>query len=267
MKNYNINLWAVLRHDLKDYGKKYLMWTGILIGTLAAITAFAAMQKYYLYDPAFYAPHSFDPMKTFGHLLFWFGIIITGCVVAAQTFAPLGTKGGAISNLMLPATQLDKYLTRWIICVPAFIAVYYLCFQLVDVLRYLTLYTLIDDHQYLHFFGFDVFDMGRQEKFLLLSLALFGQSFFVLGSAVWPKHGFLYTALSVFAIEAASAITAGIYYSFLIRRDNFETAMNYNGFDSNAFCWTIVGFAFLGTVINYVLAYFRYKEIEIIPRW
>jgi len=262
------NLFSVLRLDLHDNGKKYLMWTGILIGALAAITCFAAIQTYDSYDPSRWGRYSSgtDPMNDFENLLFWFGIITLGCISASHIFTPLGSKGGAISNLMLPSTQLNKYLSRWIILVPAFILVYYVCFLIVDLGRYLVLYSLLDNHTNLHLFGFDVFyDMGPTiGKFLLLSLALLTQSFFVIGSAIWPKHGFLYTALWLFAIQAICSIAAGFYYSFLIDADSFS---DFNGFNEEAFGWTIVGFAFFGTLLNYVLAYFRYREMEIVPRW
>ena len=46
MKTDKTNLLSVLRLELHDNGKKYLMWTLILIGALAAITCFAAITSY-----------------------------------------------------------------------------------------------------------------------------------------------------------------------------------------------------------------------------
>lgn len=266
MKTDKTNLLSVLRLELHDNGKKYLMWTLILIGALAAITCFAAITSYHQYNPSYERYSTNDPLYNFEHVTFWMGIIILGCIGASLIFAPLKSKGGAISNLMLPATQLDKYLSRWIIFVPAFIAIYYICFQIVDIGRYLILYSLLDNHTYLHLFGFNVFGMETTGVCMTLGLSLFGQSLFVLGSAVWPRHGYLYTALSAFGIIAVCSIAAGLYYSFLI---NSTMEFYKSGFTLNdtAMLWTVVILAFLGTLVNYILAYFRYREIEIVQRW
>ncbi len=273
MKSESANLLQVLRLDLHNNGKKYLMWAGIILGGLAAVVCLIGVSAFNRYDPQHWSHTGYssgntnDPMSDAMLLTFWFGIIVCGCVSASNIFSQLGSKGGIISNLMLPATQLKKYLARWIISVPAFIITYILCYEIVDLARCAVLMQVCESHDYIHPIGFDLLrDMSLMEGTILVCSALLGQSFYILGSSIWPKRAFLYTSLALFILETAVGIVTSIYFSIITMHEYFSyiDGGNING---DSLGWTFAAVAVIGTLINYTVAYFRYKEIEIVPRW
>lgn len=273
MKSESANLMQVMQLDLHNNGKKYMMWTGIILGGIAAIVCLIGVSVFHKYDPQYweniyyYSSDFEDPMADAMLLTFWFGIIICGCVCASTIFSQLSSKGGTISNLMLPTTQFNKYLTRWLICVPGFIITYIICFEIVDLGRCAVLMQMCESHDYIHPVGFNLLrDMPDVGRWALVSSALLGQSFYILGSAIWPKRSFLYTSLSLFILKLAVSIVTSIYFSILVKHDFFDY-MNHGDLNDEALGWTLAGVALLGTLINYTVAYFRYKEIEIVPRW
>ena len=258
----------VMQLDLQNNGKKYLMWTGIMLGGLAAIACLIGVSVFHKYDPnywetRYYSSGNEDPMADAMLLTFWFGMIICGCVCASTIFSQLGSKGGTISNLMLPTTQFNKFLSRWLICVPGFIITYIICFEIVDLGRCAVLMQMCESHEYIHPAGFDLLrDMPAVAAWVLVSSALLGQSFYILGSAIWPKRSFLYTSLSLFILQLAVSVVTSIYFSIISMQEYFDSNLN-----DTALGWTFAGLALLGALINYTVAYFRYKEIEIVPRW
>lgn len=269
MKTESSQLLQMLRLEMRDNGKKYLMWIGIILIAMAALTCFASINCYnqYKHPMRFGSAPFSDPMAIFMNVIFWIGFLFASCIFAAQVCAPLGTKGGAISYLMIPATQLDKYLARWILFVPMFIIVYVVCFELIDLTRYLSLWLQLPVKERLHLVGFSFMPNDPMDIGYAIALPLLLSSFFVLGSSIWPKRGFIYTALWLGALVALCAILAGMYFSFLMSNDNQSLPIMHSRLNQDALGWTVIALAIFGALANYTLAYFRFKESEIIQRW
>lgn len=263
MKTNSSQLSQLLRLEIRNNGKKYLTWIGIIFIALAAISGFTTMQVAEGYTSQ-WRYSTVDPMEGYMETFFWLGFVFASCIFSSQVFAPLGSKGGSISNLMLPATQLNKYLIRWFLFVPVFIIAYTACFELVDLIRYIVLYYKLPNCDRLELCGFSFLPYEALDRSMSIVFTLLLSSFFVLGSSIWPKRAFVYTALSLAALAALCTIVATVYFMSILNGANQSA---YNHFDSNALGWTLVGMGIIGILINYTLAYFRYKEIEIIQRW
>ncbi|MCM1451539.1 MAG: hypothetical protein NC102_04735 [Clostridium sp.] len=266
MKTECTQLLQLLRLEMRDNGKKYLMWIGIIFITLAAVTAFATTQTYDQYTSEWRVGIS-DPMTSTMDILFWFGFVSASCVFASQVFSPLTTKGGVISFLMLPATQLNKYIVRWLLFVPAFILTFIICFELVDMGRAAALTTMLPTAERVHLTGFDFMPSDITDTSLAISLSLLLPSFYVLGSAIWPKRSFLYTTLWLGGLVTICSVAAAIYYTFLLSGEHIPDSLRHSHINQEAIIKTIIGLAIAGCLVNYVLAYFRFKETEIIQRW
>ena len=98
----------------------------------------------------------------------------------------------------------------------------------------------------------------------MLTLFIFTQSFYLLGSVVWRKHAFVKTffvmgllfmlyAGGVLFVEANYTNTT-IFYINVSQRDFFTYPL------MNMLVWA-------GVIINYTLTVMRLKEAEIVHRW
>lgn len=99
------------------------------------------------------------------------------------------------------------------------------------------------------------------------------QSLFVLGSSIWPKKSFIKTFLGLIVLNGICSI----YFSGLALA-LFEPNMNYvplwlenwlehfNPTRTMMAC-AVTAVSIIFSSINYVLAYYRYRESEIIQRW
>ncbi|MCM1355847.1 MAG: hypothetical protein NC212_05520 [Staphylococcus sp.] len=196
---------------------------------------------------------------------------IAGLLMASTSFKQLSTPAGALGMLTTPASQLEKFLYRWIIAVPVCLAAFFIFFGITELLRALYTYIIygirIDPFLFWDYIGNDLSWRG----FSLMILGyLFLQSFYLLGSLLWTRWVFLKTFLALFAIQTVySWVAIGIVHAFDLENKHytgprFEWLTDNDG--SHAF---IVGCLLFGllTLFNYWLSYRRYREAEIINRW
>lgn len=214
-------------------------------------------------------------IESFGLVLFMWCLWGFGCVSASFTFERMKSKTGKISLLMTPVTSLEKYLVRWFLMTIVFLVVFLLVYKLADYTRVLffsILYPDIDAIKpisLLHMVGdskeyWSLFTTNS--KFLsMVSGYLLFQSFFVLGSAFWPKNAFLKTFAALLIIFFVYVFTAILVNGKILNNEvgNFGYLMSFTG-DEIVFGVTI--FSFILAILNWVIAYFRFKEAEVINR-
>lgn len=208
-------------------------------------------------------------------LLFLWCLWGFGCISASFTMEKMKTKTNRISMLMTPATPFEKYFSRWIISTALFLVAFLIAFKMADYTR-VVVYSLIYPHlegiapvssSYLvgakdnYQIIFDTSDV----LYLMLLLYFFVQSCFVLGSTIWPKNALVKTFVAGAAIVAIYALLK-IGMSYLLSDSNFYyyTSDQYIDDELKTHIWQAVLFFF--ALFNWTLAYFRFKESEIINR-
>lgn len=89
------------------------------------------------------------------------------------------------------------------------------------------------------------------------------QSTFMLGSTIWPKNSMVKTVCAVGIIGLALTMFS-IFCAqlFLNPRTSYDIGLSEEAV--RAITWVLIS---LYTLVNYVIAYFRYREIELIQRW
>lgn len=199
-------------------------------------------------------------------IFFIISLFFFGAFAAASMFSILKKKTGRIANLMSPASQFEKYLTVWIIAVPIFLIAFVVCAIGADLLRCLLCLILAPDIHSLHI---TVFSANLSSSFLddaklILSFAYFSlQSTYVLGAIVWPKNSFLKTTLFLFIMQTidmivmvlcVTAFGSYLHGTALTVADNFPT-------------WLLWTNQLAVCLVCYVLAYFRYRELDLINQW
>ena len=199
--------------------------------------------------------------------LFVFGLFI-GCALSASfIMEPMSSKTSRIYALMLPATSFEKYFVRWSIYTIGYLVVYYLLFQLVDVMRvcvFSVIYPEIDIITFINPYAEIVALRDDAPLGFIVSLYLLLQSIFVLGSSLWPKYAFLktFTAYTILGM-AFSAFFAGIMNLF--NRPGNSYIMPELSDDTLFLIATCA--VMMVTLFFWWLAYKRFKEMEVVNRW
>lgn len=198
--------------------------------------------------------------------------VIAGFLMASTAFKQLSTPAQALGVLTTPASQLEKFLYRWLIAVPICIAAFFIFFEVTELLRALYTYLIygvrINPFLLWNYIGSDLSWRGF---WMILIGYLFGQSFYLLGSLLWTKWAFLKTFLALFAIQTVySWAVIGIVSAFDIQHNHHYTGPRFEwlteGDGSHAFIVASLIFGLL-TLFNYWLSYRRFREAEIINRW
>jgi len=258
----------LLATDLTANIKKYSLWLGLITGIIAALVVIAIMSnKHSITDPeySYYSSTVYsDPVASFMIFIFHFGLFITTAIAASLTMQNLADKGSRINALMLPATQLEKFLSRWLIFVPGFLVIYLLSFQVIDWIRV---------GSEMMIFGTDARIRSINVLKLVLTeeagqpIVIWGlmivQSVFTLGSVIWPKNSMVKTVCATGIISLALIIFDILCLQMLLDT-NSSYSFHLTETQAETLAWTVIS---LLTLVNYIIAYYRYKEIELIQRW
>lgn len=205
-----------LMKDLIENWKSNLLRIISMYGLITIVFFFNNYFSFKNYSPT--NLYVANQVESFGLVLFLWCLWGFGCVSASLTFERMKTKIGKISLLMSPVTTLEKYLVRWFLMTIVFLAVFLLVFKLADysrVLFFSILYPDIDiikPISLMHMVGnsneyWSLFP-SNSTFICMVSVYLFFQSFFLLGSAFWPKNAFLKTFAVLLVIFFIYAFTA-----------------------------------------------------------
>lgn len=220
--------------------------------------------------------HTTDPAWSFLLVAFIWGLWIFGCLSASFTMEKMKTKTNRTSTLMTPATPFEKYFSRWFVFTVVFLVVFLITYKLADYTRvivYSLTYPEKDfiapvDLSHLVGKGKDYYTLCRTgwELGALIAGYFFVQSLFILGSAVWPKNSFLKTFASGTVI-AMVYFSVGAFMGKMLMQDGRYYSFPGDITVSDETMWGLLIVAcILFTLLNWVLAYFRFKESEIINR-
>lgn len=187
-------------------------------------------------------------------------------------FSTLASKSSRISTLMFPAQQLEKYLSRFFIYIIIAPALYVIGIYVIDFIRVAVVKFFIVNNPCTHFIPLrKIIGDEAIEISALISGILVLQSFFTLGSSIWPKKPVVSTSLALFILLSFYTIVIMVLSEGLFRPD-YSYGIELENEFKNSFIdrhdWIIpISIAFIVSAINYIIAYYRIKEIEIIQRW
>lgn len=193
---------------------------------------------------------------------------LCGMIVAASpAFKTMWDQKSAIVTLMTPASQLEKFMVRWIVSVPCYVVWGLFSAFFADVLKkFFVVYVMgseIDMIRWRCFlFGGEGVDINSNPTvfYSTLLLFIFIQSFYLLGSVVWRKKNFIKTAYVLVILF----VVYGVAWNTMMNTPSPEYV--FRGTFMLGFI-PMQLFMVLGTIVNYVLTYMRFREADIIHRW
>jgi hypothetical protein len=276
---FNITRFGLtFRKDIIENRKQYLF----LFLTLLGLIVFAGTSQtwdYYGNEKNWeeYARLNKN-LLTFQSIIF----CIAGITFASSFSTPMNSKLKRISYLSNPSSTLEKFLTRWIITTIGFVIAFFVALWIADFLR-VTICSVRYPDVDIHFLdlsklfpkeGGGVYSgeyMTPKFAFIFfVSLYLFFQSVFLLGSTFWEKSSFILTFAVCFVTSAIIfTIFRWIIRLFYGGLEGFSNVMNsFEPSNLSEVQTMTVSAVFLGvfTLTFWVLAYFRMKESEIIKR-
>lgn len=263
-------LWRMIILTITENRRSILLQLGVMIGITAVLVAFTIVNNGSdIYVRRAQQALSIDTDLSWSNLWGLYCLTLTGfsCISASFTAGFMSSKEKRLNTLMIPATAAEKFLARWIIYTLSVYVLFTLTYICIDYLRVLILNYIYADvnhtpilplvqsipHYYNKYSDFNPFHVIPPIIFAV-------QSFFVLGSTIWPKNSFIKT----FVIGGAATLCV-IFITVA-----YAHKLTFGYFDLNEhtspilFINLIAAFTFLYTTI---LAYFRFRSSEIILKW
>lgn len=271
----------ILKKDFIENWKRYILYFLGMVGIITLVQTIISNSAYHLFVTQQVSYDLLNPaILSRAFLLF----IAFGIIFAAMAMEPMKDKAQRISYLSLPASDLEKYFSRWLIVTLGYIVMFFVALWLADwfrvaicSFRYPTIEVELLNLKYLvPLSGEDskYYLMPGINRFVLLTAIYFlFQSLFVLGSTFWAKLSFLKTfaviagVITLFQIICRE-LTFVLYGDFNEFTRNLGTYLRINeGVTENQVVTTIIIIISVFTLVNWVIGYFRFRESEIIKRW
>ncbi|MDR0989109.1 MAG: hypothetical protein LBM06_06585 [Prevotellaceae bacterium] len=259
----------VLRKELTEGWKVNLLRIVLMYGVFAVIFLLYAYDRYnHLSGSA----QEIDPVWAFELDVFVTLLFVMGALSGSLLMERMKRKTGRLAQLMLPATMFEKYLSRWLLYTVGFLLVFLLTFVLADLTR-VVVFTLFPPEQvvkiqpvplssiYLVGHPIGIIEHTKEIK-TFIAAYFFLQSFYMLGSAVWSKHAFIKTTAVGMLILLLYGGTVGFLGWLLMENRSVTPFISYH-----TFIKLVTTFFGVMALVNWVLAYVRFKESELINRW
>lgn len=258
-RNFSISIVARLfRKMLRENSRGFLLTLVMTGGILLLMMIFFSLSGSD-YNSASIPLMQFDGVK----ILF----IVFGCIAGSMMFSGMETPSKRLGVLMTPASTAEKFTVRFVTFTIGYIVAFALLTCLADMINYLIFAAVIHIDNYHPSLMVsclsEAVDARRDKFFIAVYLIL--TSAFALGSIIWPKKALLKTFFTLAILTIAYAFLARIGAS--LADTTVESGGYYiyqkpgNAIDIMAIVCSVTA------VVFYVIAYFRFKESEIIDRW
>ena len=215
-----------------------------------------------------------DPAWTFLLVVFIWSLWGFGCLSASFT---METKTSRTSMLMVPATPFEKFFSRWFVFTVVFLVIFLISYKLADYTRFI-IYSLAYPEEKDFIIPVDLSHLVGERKTYytlcrtglqfgaLLSAYFFVQSLFVLGSSIWPKNSFLKTFASGTVIAIVYFLLAVFMSKMFLENGNYYSENVFTGMSEDTAMSIMIVVGIFFTLMNWTLAYLRFKESEIVNR-
>ena len=268
----------VMGKDFQENWKRYGLQFLAMFGIIAIVLILASDSLYEIASRGHF-------MNEDRGLLAWasFMFLGFGLVFASTMMEPMRDKTKRTAFLMNPSSNLEKYFSRWLIVTVGYIITFFVALWLADLLRvaiFSVRYPKVDVHL-LDFsklispesssYSYEYVFPNKYFFEICVGMFFLFQSICVLGSTFWEKVSFVKTfAASVVIVLSFFLLarwTISIFYSEFYQFTNVLDSIFGRNEISKNYMMTITGVFALFTLVNWTIAFFRFRESEIINRW
>lgn len=255
----------LLRREWINFGKIYLISLAVVAGVIVAFYG------YNISEQLTHGHGSWTSALSFRPFVFIFLGLLFLTMISSGYFADLGQKPKAIIELLIPASQLEKFLASLVYTVFLTIGTYFLLFYLIDFafisyIRSVAMETMSiareDGTQHIidNIKCFFSQEFPKQLK-LMAFLPILLNSLFLLGSIYFKNFHYIKTAISVLVYIAC---WMGLVI-FIMKGATRDTIVVADGFwqDEINILKILCGTGVILTLIFWFLSYLRLKEKEV----
>lgn len=276
---------AYFKLFISSNSRKLLLSCAMIFIATFALDVFAIYTSgYYLYGSIMESPAfrlaGFDPMWTSMTDYLTFLFIVFATIAGSRMYNAVSSRRERLETMEIPASQLEKFLTWWIVYVPMFLIVTFLCFYLAEIVRVLWIKAFTDFSSMAHImplknmltlkcYAPDAMETYTNNDIFTIAMCFYSamilNSIFAAGSAFFPRLSYLKTVGMLFIIFVIITILSNIGFhvffdgdfrpSTIADTDNISTTVYFGIF-------TLIASAYF-----YWLSYRRYREMEVIDRW
>lgn len=254
------------KKEIMEEWKKNVMRIVMLYGLLTIAFVWNAVMEYRTGDAN---------VRVFELVFGTWTFILGGMYCASLMSERLKSKTGRTAILTLPATSFEKYFVRWVVFTLCYIGIFFIGFFLADYLRLFVGKLFFPRLEGIEAIDLSTAFVNSRDDYALFNAVeplrfslvcyFLAQSFFVLGSMLWPQNSLLKTFAAIVVAGVIIGHLTAIIAHFMVpdtwyiqRGPHIDDAKILN-------VASVIGIA--GTLFNWILAYFRFKEMEIINRW
>lgn len=196
------------------------------------------------------------------YIYFIFMLYVLGIIFTSMSFSDCQNLKGRISLLALPALNIEKYIAKFIIYVPAYILLFIASALLADFIRVIVTCALCPSvADQVHFmFRENVIDT---DTLYTLTGFIGLQSFYWLGAILWPRYSAVKTFFAMMVLIIFYNIFSLICYKAIIPA-NFHLV--HFSLDDYKDC-ILVGLPLAIAVVNYWITYVRLKETDVVQKF
>lgn len=270
----------LLRKEWGENRRQLLLLTFLCVGMMA-VASFCMTLADYNYIVALYSSGETLDFATgatgsYRHsgyhsaqrAIFTFITLAFTTLAASLAFASTAGKEGALREIECPALQSEKFAARftvyiigaWIAAIAGWATASFGTFFVMDA------FTPYGGFFFPKSLG-PLFDGTSLQNitplFCIILTVLFLQSLFFLGSTVWPRSSFIKTFAAGFAITVCMITIALTTTNAFI--DIINPVPPPPAFFNSIF--TYAALSLIMTTVNYIVAFLRYRESEVIRRW
>ena len=261
------------RKEMVENWRSYVLRMVLMYGVMAVVLVWNGYFEYRYW----HSGQIEDPAWTFLLVVFIWSLWGFGCLSASFTMEKMKTKTSRTSMLMVPATPFEKFFSRWFVFTVVFLVIFLISYKLADYTRFI-IYSLAYPEEKDFIIPVDLSHLVGERKTYytlcrtglqfgaLLSAYFFVQSLFVLGSSIWPKNSFLKTFASGTVIAIVYFLLAVFMSKMFLENGNYYSENVFTGMSEDTAMSIMIVVGIFFTLMNWTLAYFRFKESEIVNR-
>ncbi len=272
----------VFRKDLMENWKRYTLLFLTMLGVMTIALVGQSLDHYNRIERGGNGHSDLnEPLLTFLLVIF----VTCGILFASTFMSPMNNKIKRISYLISPSSNLEKYLSRWLIITIGYLISFFVALWIADTLRvgictarFPDLDIKFLDLTKLVYTG-DASWKPREYLFekgpfiIAIGLYFLHQSLFLLGSTFWEKASFIKTFTAGAVITLAYFLLC--YWAILLFYGGLEGFGHVLGsfepthkreVTQEQAVWTASSVIAFITLFNWVIAYFRVCESEITKR-
>ena len=273
----------VLSKDFHEKWKKYGLQFLTMFGIVAVIFTWYPYGNGHVYNNSLDGEFlNRELLRCASFLFFGFGIFY-----ASTLMDSMREKTKRIAYLTMPASNFEKFLSRWLIVTIGFIIAFFIALWLADAIRVSFLSYKFPESD-IRFLDFNMLINPEAEVYssihifpnkhyfrLCIGFYVLLQSLFILGATFWEKFSFIKT-FSAATVIVLSFLLLNYWIIKIVHHDinGFGNAMDalfsnlkiQEKISENTALLIITCFLSFCALFNWIIAYFRFRESEIIKR-